>query len=357
MATSLLDPYASIRSLGANTFAPTSAQTYEDDSGTHEIRGAGYQFWDPNATGVFNPSAYSPNLSWMDAGGFGSKYNDVRDNGDGTVTVRMQQPGGHKYDTMDVIYGRGADGSWTMQGDPTNTREVSSAQSQFHDSIDAMAPIIAAVAGGAIGAGGFGGAAAGGEAGWAAGGAWGTGADVGAGAAGVAGGASGSAGASGIEPISTAQTTIPEVAAGPGAGGGGITAGDVATGATTANTVGENYGDNSSSNPQGPGTTGGAGGGFGDLQQWMRDNPNAGRAIAGLLGGALTQTGGGSGGGGGGYQDSGYRPTITRGGWSPSVQARTSQAPMLGMGPGLLGSMGGQNDGLWRYRGLLGGGG
>ena len=190
----------------------------------------------------------------------------------------------------------------------------------------------------------------------------GAGAYAGAAGGGAAGaGEAGSAGASGIAPLEAGAAAIPEVAAGPGAAvGGGVTAGQVGAGATAANTVGENYGDNSASNPQGPGTTGGAGagGGFSDLQQWMRDNPNAGRVIAGLLGGALTQTGGGGGsGGGGGYQDSGYRPTITRGGWSPSVQARTSQAPMLGMSPGLLGSMGGQNDGLWRYRGLLGGGG
>ena len=84
--------------------------------------------------------------------------------------------------------------------------------------------------------------------------------------------------------------------------------------------------------------------------QWMKDNPLAGRL---LMSGAtsLLSAAGGSSSGGGGYKDSGYRPTITRGGWSPSVQAK--QMPTQSVGLLNLPRTGQANSGLWRY-GLLG---
>lgn len=92
----------------------------------------------------------------------------------------------------------------------------------------------------------------------------------------------------------------------------------------------------------------------GSAQDWLKENPQAGRTLAGLLGGAVGASGGSS--GGGGYVDSGYRPTITRGGFmaqsAPQTQpAKQRPSGLLTMpqGPGYA------NSGLWRY-GLLGGG-
>ena len=73
---------------------------------------------------------------------FASKYEEVEDLGDGRFRVRMQRPGMHKYDTMDVIYRLDpATGEAVMEGDPSVRREVSSMQQMVHDPIDVAAKI------------------------------------------------------------------------------------------------------------------------------------------------------------------------------------------------------------------------
>lgn len=178
------DPYAAIRTLGADAFRMGEGQWGENEAGRYLISQGGLTYGE----------GLSPLLQQT---GFESKYNRVTDLGDGRVMVRMQQPGGHKYDTMDVVYQQGPDGRWVMQGAPQMTREVSSLQYNLHDNVDAIAPLVAMYAGGQLAqAAGAGGSVAGaGEAGWAAGGGYGAGAaDVGMAAAG-GGGAAASGGA------------------------------------------------------------------------------------------------------------------------------------------------------------------
>jgi hypothetical protein len=82
---------------------------------------------------------------------------------------------------------------------------------------------------------------------------------------------------------------------------------------------------------------------------WMKANPTAGRLLMSGATSLLSASDGGS--SGGGYKDSGYRPTITRGGWSPNVQAR--QMPTQSVGLLNRPTTGQPMSGLWRY-GLLG---
>ena len=86
------------------------------------------------------------------------------------------------------------------------------------------------------------------------------------------------------------------------------------------------------------------------FKAWAVANPELARlAFSGA--GSLLSASGGSGGSPGGYKDSGWRPTISRGGWNPNAQAR--QMPMQRTLLNLP-TTGNQNSGLWRY-GLLGG--
>lgn len=84
--------------------------------------------------------------------------------------------------------------------------------------------------------------------------------------------------------------------------------------------------------------------------EWMKANPTAGRLLMSGVSGLLSASGGSSG-GSGGYKDSGYRPTITRGGWQPSVTPRSMALTPTSIN---LPTTGQPNSGLWRY-GLLGG--
>lgn len=85
--------------------------------------------------------------------------------------------------------------------------------------------------------------------------------------------------------------------------------------------------------------------------EWMKANPTAGRLLMSGASGLLSASGGSSGGSSGGYKDSGYRPTITRGGWQPSVTPRSMALTPTSIN---LPTTGQPNSGLWRY-GLLGG--
>lgn len=84
---------------------------------------------------------------------------------------------------------------------------------------------------------------------------------------------------------------------------------------------------------------------------WLKANPELAKLLA-LGAGGLLGASGGSSGSSGGYVDSGYRPTITRGNWDASPQARQMAQQPVGLltlpnGPGYA------HSGLWRY-GLLG---
>ena len=102
--------------------------------------------------------------------GFESKYNRIEQRPDGTFVVRMQQPGAHKYDTMDVVYKVDpATGVAQMVGDPVATRETSS-KDKWQDRLEKSAILAGAVGGagylGTLAAGaGAGGAATGAAAG------------------------------------------------------------------------------------------------------------------------------------------------------------------------------------------------
>lgn len=318
-----VDPYAAIRRLQFYQSAPAWA-------GGVQERGDGSEYVAPMAaqwglgTGPEDTSAYDA----FRASGFESKYGTPTVSADGnTMTLELQAPAaeglGHKYNTMTAQYTRGADGQWTLSNDPRQqlNRQVSSGE-RWRDTVEGFWPVLA-VAGAGYAGGAYGGEAAGGG--------------------GLIGGGAGEAAGAGVGAESG-------LIGGAAAGGGAVGGAGAATGAGQAvgGAAGEAMG----------GTTGGSTGGtsgWGALQDWMRQNPAAGRAIAGLIGAGLTQTGGSS--DGGGYQDSGYRPTISRGGWQASVTPRASApaAQPLGQSPSLL-SAGMANDGLWRYRGLLGGG-
>lgn len=90
-----------------------------------------------------------------------------------------------------------------------------------------------------------------------------------------------------------------------------------------------------------------------DLGAWLKDPKNAelAKLMFGAGGAALSASGGDS---GSGYSYSGPMPTISREGWSPTAQ---QQSMALTPAVGLLSPQGNSMSGLWRYAGLLGGGG
>lgn len=126
---------------------------------------------------------------------------------------------------------------------------------------------------------------------------------------------------------------------GPGMSGLQTSAYDTALGATGSKTLAD-----LAANAAGAGST---------AANWLKDNPTLGKQLFSGAGALLNTAGGGGGSGGGGYVDSGYRPTISRGGFNAAPQARqmASQPTM-----GLLSTptTGQPMSGLWRY-GLLGG--
>lgn len=124
---------------------------------------------------------------------------------------------------------------------------------------------------------------------------------------------------------------------GPGMSGLQTSAYDTALGATGSKTLAD-----LAANAAGAGST---------AANWLKDNPTLGKLLFSGAGALLSATGGGGNSGGGGYVDSGYRPTISRGGFNAAPQAR-QMAPNMG----LLNTptTGQPMSGLWRY-GLLGG--
>ena len=111
--------------------------------------------------------------------GFETKYSSIIELEPGKFVVRLQQPGKHKYDTMDVMYELDPEtGVAEMVGEPIPTRETSS-KDKWQDRIEKSAILAAAIAGGgyALQAGaaaaGAGGAGTAGTAGGTAGANWG----------------------------------------------------------------------------------------------------------------------------------------------------------------------------------------
>lgn len=89
-----------------------------------------------------------------------------------------------------------------------------------------------------------------------------------------------------------------------------------------------------------------------DFTKWAKANPEIAKLLFAGGGAALSGSGGS---GGGGYVDSGYRPTINRGGFmSQTAAPQTSQPQSVAGLISMSGQPGVQNSGLWRY-GLLGG--
>lgn len=94
-----------------------------------------------------------------------SKYGSVYDLGNGRVQATFQQPGAHKYDTMDAVYALDpTTGQYVLESDPWNTRQTSTRDLNM-DALEKLAAA-AAVMGGAyyggtqLAAGGGSGAAA-----------------------------------------------------------------------------------------------------------------------------------------------------------------------------------------------------
>lgn len=182
------DPYAAIRTLGG--FAPLIAYGPNDDSTGEQV---GWQLDVNTARSLGNTP-------------FSTKYSNVVALPDGRMQVTLQQPGAHKYDTMEAIYAKDpTTGQWTLQNDPmqAKSRQVSTGESFVRDPLEQFGkefvlPAAAMYFGGTAlaGAGGAGGAAgAAAPAGGAAGGAAAGGAAAGAGGAAAGGAAAGAGGA------------------------------------------------------------------------------------------------------------------------------------------------------------------
>lgn len=79
-------------------------------------------------------------------GALQSKYNSVDDLGDGRFEAVFQQPGGHKYDLMRLLYDTDpATGELVLQGTPTNFKQQSS-NSQVGQALGTMASFIGSAA-------------------------------------------------------------------------------------------------------------------------------------------------------------------------------------------------------------------
>jgi len=109
---------------------------------------------------------FAPDMAALTEGGFNSKYNRVANRGDGTIALTMQQPGAHKYDTAEGIYTQDPEtGQWSLQGDPTASRQQSSAanmgQAIGTGAAFFAAPTLGPALSGALGGGILGGAGAG----------------------------------------------------------------------------------------------------------------------------------------------------------------------------------------------------
>jgi hypothetical protein len=116
-----VDPYAAIRTLGG--FEPLIAYGPSDDSTGEQV---GWQLDFDTRRALGNTP-------------FRSKYSNVVALPDGRMQVTLQQPGAHKYDTMEAIYAQDpATGQWALQNDPmqARSRQVSTGESFVRDPLE-----------------------------------------------------------------------------------------------------------------------------------------------------------------------------------------------------------------------------
>lgn len=177
-----VDPYAAIRTLRFKRALPydgSSSGNSESDSGVSSPSPTGerpspYHTWAPTGQGPVvgyqgegDPIFGKPDWGWketFDYGfdtpdgapppGFQSKYGRVASNPDGSLNVRLQRPGMHKYDTMDAVYRIDPQtGQYVLQGDPTARRETSYGE-EFRDNAELAGKGV--LAAGALYAAGYG---------------------------------------------------------------------------------------------------------------------------------------------------------------------------------------------------------
>lgn len=157
------DPYANITRLPSGAIVPFAAPgtTYSFGGKPDSDTATGMRVA-PNALRVDDAFLQAdPNLA-----AYQTKFSQAENLGDGTYRIRMQQPGGHKYDLMDVFYKLDpATGEYVMQGEPTKFKQQSSMTSGLQTIGKAATPLVAAMSGGtlagALGGGILGGAGAG----------------------------------------------------------------------------------------------------------------------------------------------------------------------------------------------------
>ena len=129
--TASLDRYAAIRTLDLVYRPPIFTGDSRDDRWRNLSR-----------------SPYTADWESLKPSGFQSKYNKVLDLGGGLFQVTLQQPGAHKYDTMEALYRFDpVTGRYQLQNDPmlAKSRQISSGQ-QFKDTIEEMLPWAAGIA-------------------------------------------------------------------------------------------------------------------------------------------------------------------------------------------------------------------
>ena len=88
--------------------------------------------------------SYSSNWSSPELKPFQSKFGETQSYGNGIHSIKMQQPGGHKYDLANVFYREDPKtGAWNMIGDP-QTFKQQSGKTEFGQAVGAtLGPILA----------------------------------------------------------------------------------------------------------------------------------------------------------------------------------------------------------------------
>ena len=128
------DPYAAIRNLsftptytlranlgGGNRINETFNSRAEAEARQAEL----------GANGATINEVYNPDMGALTSGGFNTKYGSSAMLQDGKLLVNLQQPGAHKYDTMDAIYEKDPV-SYTHLTLPTIHVECRSRWSPYH---------------------------------------------------------------------------------------------------------------------------------------------------------------------------------------------------------------------------------
>ncbi len=125
------DPWAAIRNLSASSFYRPQEQVNVLGQNGERIRGGELQYdeagkpvmqsgrWQLNESEFLSNPLLSP---------YQSKFNQLEDLGSGNFRATFQQPGAHKYDTLQATYGTDPlTGNYVLQGTPSATRQESSA--------------------------------------------------------------------------------------------------------------------------------------------------------------------------------------------------------------------------------------